>query len=43
MSGPFAGLDAVYDMAKGADRAQVLFEVLGRVQRLTVEMDILDK
>ena len=43
MSGPFAGLEAVYDMAKGEDRAQVLLEVLGRVQRLTVEMDILDK
>ena len=43
MSGPFAGLEAVYNMAKGEDRAQVLLEVLGRVQRLTVEMDILGK
>ena len=43
MSGPFAGLQAVYDMAKGEDRARVLLEVLGGVQRLTVEMDILDK
>ena len=41
MSGPFAGLEAVYDMAKGEERAQVLLEVLGRVQRLTVETDIL--
>ena len=43
MSGPFAGLEVVYNMAKGADRAQVLLEVLGRVQRLTVVMDTLDK
>ena len=41
MRGPLAGLGAVYDMAKGGDRAQVLLEVLGRVQRLTVEMDSL--
>ena len=43
MSGPFAGLEAIYNMAKGEDRAQVLLEVLGRVQRLTVELDTLKK
>ena len=43
MSGPFAGLGAIYDMAKGEQRVQVLLEVLGRVQRLTVELDALDK
>jgi len=43
MSGPFVGLEAIYDMAKGEDRAQVLLEVLGRVQRLTVELDTLKK
>ena len=43
MSGPLAGLGAIYDMAKGEDRARVLLEVLGRVQRLTVEMDSLSK
>lgn len=43
MSGPFAGLEAIYDMAKGEKRAQVLLEVLGRVQRLTVELNALDK
>ena len=43
MSGPFVGLEAIYDMAKGEDRAQVLLEVLGRVQRLTVELDTLQK
>jgi hypothetical protein len=36
-------LEAIYDMAKGEDRAQVLLEVLGRVQRLTVELDTLEK
>ena len=43
ISGPFTGVEAVYDMAKGEERAQVLLEVLGRVQRMTVEMDTLDK
>ena len=43
MSGPFVGLEAIYDMAKGEERAQVLLEMLGRVQRLTVETDSLSK
>ena len=43
MSGPFVGLEAIYDMAKGSERAQVLLEVLGRVQRLIVETDSLSK
>ena len=43
MSGPFVGLEAIYDMAKGAERAQVLLEVLGRVQRIIVDMDSLSK
>jgi transcriptional antiterminator RfaH len=43
VSGPFAGLEAVYDMPKGEDRAQVLLEVLGGVQRLNLEMDALSK
>ena len=43
MSGPFVGLEAIYDMAKGGERAQVLMEALGRVQRLIVEMDSLGK
>lgn len=42
ITGPFAGLEAVYDMAKGEDRARVLLEVLGKVQRLTVDLDALD-
>ena len=43
MCGPFAGLEAVYDKARGEERAQVLLEVLGTAQRLTVEMDSLAK
>ncbi|WP_435219069.1 transcription termination/antitermination NusG family protein [Luminiphilus sp. nBUS_07] len=42
-SGPFAGLKAVYDMAKGVDRALILLELLGKVQRLTVEINSLQK
>ena len=41
MSGPFVGLEAIFDMAKGGERAQILLEVLGRVQRLVVETDSL--
>ena len=43
MSGPFVGLEAIYDMAKGEDRGQVLLEVLGRVQRIIVQTDSLSK
>ena len=43
MSGPFVGLEAIYDMAKGEERAQVLLEVLGRVQRIIVETDSLSQ
>ncbi|MDG2441674.1 MAG: transcription termination/antitermination NusG family protein [Luminiphilus sp.] len=43
MSGPFAGLEAIYDKARGEERAQVLLKILGRFQRLTVAMDTLDK
>ena len=42
ISGPFAGLEAIYDMAKGEDRARVLLEMLGAIQRLTVKIDALD-
>jgi transcriptional antiterminator RfaH len=43
MSGPFAGLAAVYDIAKGEERAQVLLEVLGSVHRINVGLDSLGK
>jgi transcriptional antiterminator RfaH len=39
IAGPFAGLEAVFDMPRGEDRAQVLLELLGKVQRLTVSQD----
>lgn len=41
VSGPFAGLEAIFDTVKGKERAQVLPEVLGRIQRLNVELDSL--
>lgn len=39
IAGPFAGIDAVFDTPRGEDRAQVLLELLGKVQRLTVGLD----
>ena len=42
-SGPFAGLTAVFDMANGDDRAQVLIEMLGKVQRVVLDSDQLVK
>ena len=43
IAGPFAGLEAVFDMPRGEDRAQVLLELLGKVQRLTISQDDLIK
>ena len=43
VAGPFAGLEAVFDMPRGEDRAQVLLELLGKVQRLTVNQDDLSQ
>ena len=43
VSGPFTGLEAVYDMAKGGDRALVLLQLLGKVRRLSVVIDSIDK
>lgn len=34
--GPFAGLEAIFEMNRGADRARVLIELLGRQQRVEV-------
>ena len=42
-AGPFAGIEAVFDMPRGADRAQVLLELLGKVQWLTVGLDDLSQ
>ena len=41
--GPFAGLTAAFDMAKGDDRAQVLLEMLGKLQKVVVDSDQLAK
>ena len=41
--GPFVGLIAVFDMPKGDDRAQVLLEMLGKVQQVVVDSDQLAK
>ena len=41
--GPFAGLKAVFDMPKGDDRAQVLLEMLGKVQQVVVDSNQLAK
>ena len=43
IAGPFAGIEAVFDMPRGEDRAQVLLELLGKVQRLTVNQDDLSQ
>ena len=37
--GPFEGLEAVFDMSRGADRARVLIELLGRQQRIEVSVN----
>ena len=42
-NGPFAGLTAVFGMPKGDDRAQVLLEMLGKVQQVVVAADQLAK
>ena len=39
VSGPFAGIEAVFDMARGVDRAQILLQLLGKDQRITVGID----
>ena len=39
ISGLFAGIEAVFDMPRGEDRAHVLLKLLGKVQRLTVKQD----
>jgi transcriptional antiterminator RfaH len=43
IAGPFAGIEAVFDMPRGEDRAQVFLELLGKMQRLTVNQDDLSK
>ena len=35
--GPFAGLEAVFEMPQGEDRAQVLIEMLGRARSVVIK------
>ncbi len=42
-SGPFAGLDAVFQQGlKGTERAQVLIDVLGSLSRVELDVDCLE-
>lgn len=41
--GPFEALDAIYKLAKGEDRAQVLLTLMGRENLITVELDGLSR
>jgi transcriptional antiterminator RfaH len=38
-SGPFAGLQGVFKLAKGKDRAEVFIALLGKERPITVELD----
>jgi transcriptional antiterminator RfaH len=42
-SGPFAGLEGIYQMADGEARAMVLIELMSKPQRLTFAADLLRK
>ena len=43
LEGPFEGLQGVFQMKKGADRAVVLLEILGRTSAVTLEKSILGR
>ena len=43
IAGPLAGIEAVFDMPRGEDRADVLLELLGKAQRVTVNQDDLSE
>lgn len=38
IAGPFASLEAVFEMQEGSDRAMVLLDLLGRQTRVTVDV-----
>ena len=38
-SGPFSGIDAVFQMSKSSDRVQVLIQVLGAERPINVHKD----
>ena len=39
VAGPYASLEAVFEMAEGEERAAVLLDLLGRQNRVRVELD----
>jgi transcriptional antiterminator RfaH len=39
LSGPFAGLNGVFDMSKSSDRVIVLLSILGGQQRVTIDVN----
>jgi transcriptional antiterminator RfaH len=39
IAGPFASLEAVFEMQEGADRAMVLLDLLGRQSRVSVDIN----
>jgi len=43
VDGPFAGLQAIYQMADGERRAMVLIEILGKPSKLTLDPGSLNK
>jgi transcriptional antiterminator RfaH len=38
VAGPYASLEAVFEMEEGADRAMVLLDLLGRQSRVSVDV-----
>lgn len=43
MDGAFAGLEAIYQIEKGEDRAIILIELLGRQNEVAVKLDIISR
>lgn len=43
MDGPFAGIEGIFQMQKGEDRVMILIELLGRQNKVAVELDIVSK
>ena len=39
LDGPFAGLEGIYQMSKGEERALILIEFLGRENTITINLD----
>lgn len=41
VDGPFTGLEGVYQMEKGEDRAMILIEIMGRQSNVAVKLDVI--